>query len=153
MMTRSVKNKLIGLGIMLLVFGADFGLKQLMIGVDISLIGDFLELVYHENTGIAFSLAVPIWASSAATIVLLGVGSYLAGRHLDWRRPIVPVIFGFIAGGAVGNLFDRVLSGYVIDYISVWIWPVFNLADAVIFVGAVILVVKFDKITLVKNKK
>ena len=66
---------------------------------------------------------------------------------------MTPVIFGLVAGGALGNLFDRVMHGYVIDYIAIWKWPVFNLADAAIFVGAVLLVIFYDKIALVKNKK
>ena len=152
-MNKEVKNKLIGLGIFFVVFGADFGLKRLMIGVNFQIIGDFFKLIYAENTGIAFSLPIPIWLSSVFSIGLLGAGSYLAGRYLNWHKWITPVVFGLIAGGALGNLFDRVFYGFVVDYISVWWWPVFNFADATIFVGAVMIIVFYDKIVLVKHKK
>ena len=153
MMTNEIKNKLIGLGMFLVVFAADLGIKFLAVDVDFQIIDGFFELSYHENTGIAFSLPVPIWASSLLSILLLGVGSYLAGRYLKWDKFVTPLIFSLIAGGALGNLFDRVLHGYVIDYISIWKWPVFNLADVTIFIGAVLLVIFYDKIALVKNKK
>lgn len=147
-MNKEIKNKLVGLAIFFVVFGCDFGLKRLMIGVDFPIIGGFFNLIYAENTGIAFSLPIPIWLSSVFSVVLLGGGSYLAGRYLNWHKLVTPVIFGLIAGGALGNLFDRVFYGFVVDYISIWWWPVFNFADAVIFAGAIILVVFYDKIVL-----
>ncbi|PIP65882.1 signal peptidase II [Candidatus Peregrinibacteria bacterium CG22_combo_CG10-13_8_21_14_all_44_10] len=153
MMTPDIKNKMIGLGLFLSVFAVDLIIKYLATDGDYQIFGSFLELSYHENTGIAFSLPIPIWISSVLSVLLLGVGSYAAGRYLNWNKLMTPVIFGLVAGGALGNLFDRVMHGYVIDYIAIWKWPVFNLADAAIFVGAVLLVIFYDKIALVKNKK
>jgi len=48
---------------------------------------------------------------------------------------------GLIIGGAVGNLIDRILLNYVVDYLDFRIWPVFNLADSAIVVGAGILII------------
>jgi len=48
--------------------------------------------------------------------------------------------YGFIIGGASSNLFDRLIYGYVIDYIDIKVWPIFNLADAAITAGVVILI-------------
>ncbi len=45
-----------------------------------------------------------------------------------------------IMGGAVGNLFDRLVYGYVIDFIDIKVWPVFNLADSAVVVGAAVLI-------------
>ena len=50
--------------------------------------------------------------------------------------------FSLILGGAIGNLIDRITYGYVIDFIDFRIWPVFNIADSAITIGAVIIIIK-----------
>jgi signal peptidase II len=52
------------------------------------------------------------------------------------------VAFSLILGGAIGNLIDRVYYGYVIDFIDCRIWPVFNVADSAITIGAIIIALK-----------
>ena len=52
------------------------------------------------------------------------------------------IAFSLILGGAIGNLIDRMMYGYVIDFIDFRIWPVFNIADSAITVGAVIIALK-----------
>jgi signal peptidase II len=56
-----------------------------------------------------------------------------------WQR----IALALILGGAVGNLIDRALLGYVVDFIDVRIWPVFNIADSAITVGAVLLCIHY----------
>jgi signal peptidase II len=51
------------------------------------------------------------------------------------KTPILQVSYGLILGGAFSNLFDRIWYGYVIDYLDIHIWPVFNLSDTAITVG------------------
>lgn len=53
--------------------------------------------------------------------------------------PLITVALGFILGGTLGNLFDRVKYGYVIDFLDFRVWPVFNLADSAISVGVALL--------------
>ena len=64
-------------------------------------------------------------------------------RNLSRRDLQTAVALSMILGGAVGNLVDRVRLGYVVDFIQLyyqaWSWPVFNIADSAIFVGAVLL--------------
>jgi signal peptidase II len=55
----------------------------------------------------------------------------------------VPVCLGLILGGAVGNLMDRLRFGSVVDFLDFRVWPVFNLADSCITVGAALLAVSF----------
>ena len=55
----------------------------------------------------------------------------------------VPVCLGLILGGALGNLADRVRFGGVVDFLDFRIWPVFNLADSCITIGAALLAVSF----------
>jgi signal peptidase II len=55
------------------------------------------------------------------------------------RHPILPVALGFLIGGSLGNLVDRVRLGHVTDFLDVSFWPAFNLADTFIVLGVVIL--------------
>lgn len=93
-----------------------------------------------HNDGIAFSM---LTGGGAALIVLmLAVGCFVS--WLAWRTPaeqwIARAGFALILGGAAGNLIDRAAYGHVIDYflfhVGSWSFPVFNIADAFITVGA-----------------
>lgn len=99
-----------------------------------------LHLVYNE--GAAFSTGTELGpVFGLAAIVMSAVLFVLARRRTD---RLGQVLFGLIAGGAIGNLIDRVfraddglLSGAVIDFVDVQWWPVFNVADSAVVVGVV----------------
>ena len=111
-----------------------------------------LALTHVHNRGIAFSMfSEGGWLSR---IVLHGVIltavvliAWMLFQHGQQRR-LPGVAFGLILGGAIGNLIDRVLYGWVIDFIHVWLrvgdkswsWPDFNVADSAISVGAILLI-------------
>lgn len=100
------------------------------------------------NTGAAFSFLAGAggWQRWFFTIVAILISAVILNwlRKLDEDDWITAVSLSLILGGAIGNLIDRVLFGHVIDFIQVWLgsypWPAFNIADASIFAGAVILV-------------
>lgn len=106
-----------------------------------------LALFRTHNTGIAFSLlsdfgSVGLVAMTAAVTLFV---LYLASKsepHQRWAR----LGFALIIGGAIGNLIDRVWLGYVVDYVLFhlpnWSFAVFNLADAFITVGAMLVVLE-----------
>ncbi len=100
----------------------------------------FLTLERTSNTGVAFGLAsdVPplVLALLASLIVLLLL---ILGSRVKWRGSSLAI--GLVLGGALGNLADRVLRGSVVDFIAVPYWPTFNLADAAITTGVVLLLV------------
>lgn len=108
----------------------------------IEVIRGFLTLRYTTNSGGAFSLGESApWLFAGATITVSIVIVATAFRHRD---PVVAVALGLILGGALGNLTDRALrgpglSGRVIDFVDPHIWPIFNVADASIVVGALLL--------------
>jgi signal peptidase II len=100
--------------------------------------GDWLGLAYGENSGIAFGL---MRGSSPVVLTAAGTAGIAAIGWLIWTHraiPLVQIAGGLIAGGAIGNLIDRVRFGHVRDFVAVGIWPSFNLADSAITAGAVI---------------
>jgi len=106
-----------------------------------------LNIVMAWNTGVSFSMlrgTGPWLLSALALTVSLGLLIWL-GR-LTHRLPGYAV--GFIIGGAIGNVIDRLRFGAVFDfidfYVGDWHWPAFNLADSAIFVGVVLLL--FDSL-------
>jgi signal peptidase II len=97
-----------------------------------------LVLTLSHNTGVAFGIAGG--GGSAVIISTLAALSLIV--FLFWRDPQRPwmwVAVGLLAGGALGNLADRVRDGAVIDFIDLPLWPPFNLADIAITVGVALL--------------
>ncbi|MCS3902953.1 signal peptidase II [Methylohalomonas lacus] len=106
-----------------------------------------LTLTY--NTGAAFSFLSEAggwqrWffaAFALAVSAVLLVWLYRLPRGARW----LPTALALILGGALGNLYDRLVHGYVVDFIQVyyqqWYWPAFNIADSAITVGAVMLII------------
>lgn len=109
---------------------------------EINLSGDWLRLIYTHNTGIAFGLFPSLAQIFIVTSMLITAGAlYAYVYHLPNEKPAIQVAIGLIAGGALGNISDRLRLGYVVDFISVGWWPVFNLADSSVTVGVVILAI------------
>ncbi|HEY9056500.1 MAG TPA: signal peptidase II [Aurantimonas sp.] len=107
----------------------------------------FLALYHARNTGIAFSMFAgfgDVGLSLLSAFVLVIV-LYLWVKTPAERR-LLHLGLAIIVGGAIGNLIDRVRLGYVVDYIyfhtPVWDFAVFNLADAFITVGAVVILIE-----------
>ncbi|RUM52139.1 MAG: signal peptidase II [Methylococcus sp.] len=114
----------------------------------IALVPSF-QLTYVHNSGAAFSFLSDAggwqrWffiALSSVVSVLISIWLVRLPTVLRWQAAGLALVLG----GAVGNLVDRVLYGYVIDFLDIyyrsWHWPAFNVADAAITIGAVILLV------------
>lgn len=111
-----------------------------------------LSLTHVHNRGIAFSL---FSSGTSLSRVALHLVIMAAVVLIAWmlirdgaRAPMLGVGLGLILGGAVGNLLDRILYGWVVDFIRLWVviggrvhsWPDFNLADSAISVGAGLLI-------------
>lgn len=119
------------------IFFSDF----LKVGESFPVIQNILHMTLVQNTGIAFGLfkdqgmvfiIIPI---IAAGLLIFNIYYYKTNQHSLSRLYIVA--FSLILGGAVGNLIDRIVFGYVIDFIDFRVWPVFNVADSAITIGAV----------------
>src|SRR6185369_7416190 len=109
----------------------------------------FFNLVLVFNKGAAFSLlaSAPGWQTlffaSIAVVASLVIG-FLLLKTKD--KPFFSAGLALILGGALGNLYDRLVYGHVVDFLDFhavgWHWPAFNVADSAITVGAAILIVE-----------
>lgn len=129
-----------------LVFAADQAAKaaveaNLVPGEQLDVLGP-LQLTLTHNRGVAFGLA----GGGGAMLILLAAASLGAIAYLFARnatRPGVWVAMGLLAGGALGNIADRVRADAVTDYVDVASWPAFNLADVAITCGVALLVLLY----------
>lgn len=110
------------------------------------IINKFFSLELAHNSGVAFSIPVPSIIVMLLTVVFLVFGGWWAKKELDLKQKRAQVCVALIAAGAIGNLIDRVLYGYVTDFISIWRWPVFNFADIWIFAGILGIFLFYGKI-------
>lgn len=117
-----------------------------------TIIPNFLQVVHFENRGVVFGLAssirgsgLPLLLAAAAFVVLALIAVQIAKTRAD--AATMQVALHMIAGGAVGNIWNRLQLGAVTDFIDVYVvwrgaghhWPAFNLADAAISSGVVLL--------------
>jgi signal peptidase II len=109
----------------------------------------FLNLTLSYNPGAAFSLLGS--ASGWQRWLFVGAALLISGVLVVWLRRLppggrwLPIGLSLLLGGAIGNLIDRLAYGHVIDFIHVyydrWHYPIFNVADSAITVGAVMIVI------------
>lgn len=129
---------------MLLAAAAVVGLDQLTkaLVVDSIAIGErnevlpFLDLVHIENEGVAFGF---LGDSSEGLVLAVTCGALalvIGWFALNRDRPLAWLAVGLLAGGAVGNLIDRLSRDGVVDFIDFPAWPSFNVADIAITLGA-----------------
>ncbi len=110
-------------------------------GQDVHVLGP-LSLTLVHNRGVAFGLA----SGGGGALIALTVGALAFVGVLFARHPTRPGMWlavGLLAGGALGNLADRVRVDAVTDYVAFLSWPPFNLADASITVGVVLLALAY----------
>ncbi len=150
------------LGLALIILIADQFTKVLVMGYyrlgDSTYVWPFFNLVRAHNTGAAFSFLAS--ASGWQRWLFTGIG-VVATIFIIWmlRSHAGQKLFSFalscILGGAVGNVVDRLLHGYVVDFLQFhwggWYFPAFNVADSAITVGAVCLIL--DEILRVRRSK
>ncbi|NQU78008.1 signal peptidase II [Candidatus Falkowbacteria bacterium] len=120
--------------VILILFIVDRILKYTAVSLD-KTSGFF---VFEKNTGIAFSIHLPqIILPILTFIIILFVISYSL-KYLASKKFTLHLTTLLVITGAISNLIDRLKFGYVIDYINLKFWPVFNVADVMIVVGVII---------------
>lgn len=114
--------------------------KYLLLHQSIPIIKGVFHLTLIHNRGAAFGMLkdqVYLFILTAVICVVL-IPLYLNRQRLK-SLSLYNISLGFILAGALGNLIDRLFFGYVIDFLDFRIWPVFNVADSAITIGAILL--------------
>lgn len=119
--------------------------KLMTVNETINLIDNFFRITYVKNTGAAFSIF------SNNTILVIIISIVVIGFLLFYiyknkgNNKLENVSYAFILGGAIGNLIDRLVYGYVIDFLDFEILsynaPIFNLADTFIVIGVILFLI------------
>ena len=118
---------------------------------NIQVIPGFFRITHTENTGAAFSLFADSPAHwKTAMLIAFSLVAMVIVTVLLWKQSraltVTAMALSLILGGATGNLWDRVARGRVVDFLLVYVkqyqWPVFNLADSAIVIGATLLVLE-----------
>jgi signal peptidase II len=109
-------------------------------------IGDFLVFEVARNSGSAFSRFQGYTPVLAVLAIVITVFVARSVRHATDRWTLIGLVL--VLGGSLGNLADRLarspgfLRGHVVDFVAVGWWPVFNLADSCITIGAIVLIAR-----------
>ncbi len=109
------------------------------------------KLIYAENTGIAFSINIPSKLIFFLNILVLSFFIYFIKTDLRTDKPLAQISASLIIGGGLANLIDRAWNGFVIDFISIYSYPIFNLADVFISLGLLFFILFYAKI--IRNQK
>lgn len=111
---------------------------------DITIIKNIFYLIYTKNDGAAFSILTGkrLFLIIVTILIIAAIIYYLKKNNIKDKTNIIA--FSLVLGGSIGNLIDRIVRGYVVDFISVKIFnynfPIFNIADSFICIGVFILV-------------
>lgn len=128
-----------------LVAAADQAVKALVVRAlppssSMAVFPGVLSLTHVQNPGVSFGLLSGISPAAAALVALTLFFLVIYNRDRWLTTRVAAGGFALMVGGAFGNLLDRARLGHVIDYLDLHFWPVFNLADVAIVVGAGLLI-------------
>ncbi|MGI6406799.1 MAG: signal peptidase II [Syntrophaceticus sp.] len=115
--------------------------NQMEPGESVPVISQIFHITYVRNPGGAFGILAhktEIFVVMAVLFIILVsiLPIYFPGRNLKMSCAL-----GILTGGVMGNLLDRLRTGYVVDFLDFMVWPIFNAADICIFTGAIFLFV------------
>ena len=120
-------------------------IKSIYLNQSIIVIKNFFSITYVKNTGAAWSI---LNDKGYLVLIISGIIIFSLVSYLYKYKPsklIEKIAYSMILGGAISNFFDRIINGYVIDFIDINIlgydYPIFNLADCFIVIGVILLLV------------
>jgi signal peptidase II len=120
---------------------------QMSLHESIPVIPGALSFTYAHNTGVAFGqlqgagpVLIVLALAAVAAILWYQVRLRRTGQPV---HPLLAIGLALPLGGAIGNLIDRIRYGYVVDFIDLGWWPIFNVADSAITIGAACVVLYF----------
>lgn len=125
---------------------ADQGIKYLIraameLNQSIPLIDGIFHITYIHNYGAAFSILQnkTVFLIAVQVIVISGILVYLVKKRKT-EHPMLLLSLAMIVAGGLGNLIDRAVNGYVVDFLDLRFWPIFNIADISVCVGCGLMV-------------
>ena len=119
--------------------------RLLIVNESVMIIKNFFNITYVRNTGAAFSIFSEntFLVMVISFMIIMGIILYISKNKPS--NKIDKISYSLILGGAIGNFIDRVIYGYVRDFIEIdifgWDYPIFNLADVFVVVGVILLVI------------
>jgi signal peptidase II len=147
-------------GLAVAVVLADQVAKSLVIralapGQSVDVVGDLVRIVFGQNSGALFGLFKDN-AAMFGLVSIVVVGLIVAYHARSAASPYLTVTLGFLLGGAIGNMIDRLRLGYVVDFVDVGIGPTrfytFNVADSAISVAILLLLLAALRPSLVEGR-
>ena len=102
-------------------------------------LAQLFKFTYISNTGAAFGMFPQLGNIFMIIAILVIVGIVIFYDKLPAGNIWIRISLGLQLGGAMGNLVDRILRGYVVDFVDIGFWPIFNIADLSIVLGVAIL--------------
>ena len=121
-----------------------FAVKYLLGVGEVQFIPQILSLRYHENRGAAWGMfSEQRWIfMTISTIAIIAIILFFFVTRKQKQHPLLILSLAFFCGGGIGNMIDRVLLGYVIDFLNFEFieFPIFNVADSFISIGACLMV-------------
>lgn len=106
----------------------------------------FFDIVLVYNRGVSFGMlgGAPGWATAALIVFALLLSAALCVWMWRADSPLLGIPLGFVVGGAIGNVIDRLRHGAVVDFLDFYVggyhWPAFNVADSAITIGVLFLI-------------
>lgn len=158
--TDRIKNLIFFLAIILMITAVDQLTKSLATDYlksapSYKIVDGVFELSYLENDGAAWGMLdnAPWVFKTVSTVTIIAITLYVAlSREIS---QLTVTALAFIAGGGVGNMIDRIISGYVVDFFNFCLidFPVFNVADIFVTIGAGLLIIDLLFFDLAKEKQ
>lgn len=109
--------------------------KHMVLGMSIPIVEDVFHITYVLNPGAAFGLFEHQTLFFLVVAVCLVISAIYFYPRIPKQYRLLRLGTGLLVGGAVGNVIDRIKTGYVVDFFDFRIWPVFNVADTAIVCG------------------
>ena len=109
----------------------------------VPVMGEIFHLTYIHNFGAGFGILQN--QRILLVIISIAVAAFIFyyAKKVKEEETLLQLLLGFVLGGTIGNLIDRIFLGYVTDFFDFMIWPVFNIADSFVTIGIIGLVIYF----------
>jgi len=127
--------------------------SRMLLGESLPIFPPVFYITYILNPGAAFGILANRTNFFIVLSLLVIVAVLVMYRYLPKGKTLMTLAIGLVVGGALGNLIDRVRLGHVIDFLDFRVWPIFNLADAAIVIGAVLIIIDIWRSDKVKQQR